>query len=428
MERQLRSRDRSASVPKPSQLASARDATDEDGAERNIVKPSLLLHPYQHPIRLIHPALVWTKCKSRSFSDAVFVAVFLATVALYFTSNAKNAAHPANRKSSASLRQTASTRTTRCESIFLGGIKEQTDSSKVWKDLQCDKLFRENGEPEEVCQSTLCPWTRTAIRALLVPGTEWCTTERANRFLVDPELDGYRISDIFRWRKGLDIDGLLRKYSGTIMDEYNHTVIRRRGYYMKTDYESLYQVVKQRAMSATDLPGPNTAVVHLRMGDVIDFAVESVEDLLLEQHYFYRLDKTKTFEKYAGHPLEVPDHPELQERWNKYVRPLHFFSQVDWSRHPEVVLLGSAHMEYIGIPGKSTPLKSCHYAYALKTYIERFGVNVTLRLGRSPDDDLLFASQAKVFVQGGGGFSKLLAELVRMSGGSVINANFWTGV
>jgi hypothetical protein len=53
---------------------------------------------------------------------------------------------------------------------------------------------------------------------------------------------------------------------------------------------------------------------------------------------------------------------------------------------------------------------------------QRFGRNVKLRIGHSADDDLLYASQATVFVPAAGGFSTLLAALVKMQGGRVLTS------
>ena len=310
-----------------------------------------------------------------------------------------------------------------CKALLLGPFTELEKSTS----FACNELYWEGENFERFCLDYLCPWSHFAARTFLEPAEKQCTPEVAQQLLVDPKYDDYRISDIFRLRAGLDVASIIEKYHGSIMDEYNRTTMEKHGWYKKADYDVLVDVLRRRAHTTTDLPGPNTTVVHLRIGDVLDYAVESVEDMLVKKHYFYRADPdAAVIDKGAGHPLDFPHYPELKEDWNNYVRPLNFFSQVDWRYHPDVVLLGSAHMQYDKEVPTTIPTKSCHYVYVLKTYLERFGVKVTIRSGHMPDDDLLFASQAKIFVQSGGGFSRTIAEVVRRSGGKVINKNFWT--
>ena len=71
--------------------------------------------------------------------------------------------------------------------------------------------------------------------------------------------------------------------------------------------------------------------------------------------------------------------------------------------------------------GRTMPISSCQYTLALQTYLERLGVPVTLRLGRPPEDDLVFASQAETLIVTGGGFSRLLGKLAAKCGANVIS-------
>ena len=53
-------------------------------------------------------------------------------------------------------------------------------------------------------------------------------------------------------------------------------------------------------------------------------------------------------------------------------------------------------------------------------YLRSLGVCPEYRGIRNADDDFAFATSAKVFVQGGGGYSRFMAKLVTKRGGRVL--------
>ena len=69
--------------------------------------------------------------------------------------------------------------------------------------------------------------------------------------------------------------------------------------------------------------------------------------------------------------------------------------------------------------GKSL-YKSYEYIMAIKTFLEKNGFEVKLRLRKNPDDDLIYASNSKYFLPSGGGYSKLISMLVKMYGGKIL--------
>ena len=50
----------------------------------------------------------------------------------------------------------------------------------------------------------------------------------------------------------------------------------------------------------------------------------------------------------------------------------------------------------------------------------KIGGNVALRLGKNPDEDMVFFSKAKAVVQSGGGYSWLLTQVAAYFEGKVI--------
>ena len=47
------------------------------------------------------------------------------------------------------------------------------------------------------------------------------------------------------------------------------------------------------------------------------------------------------------------------------------------------------------------------------------GFSVETKMGRNPDDDVIFMAHAKHFIRGGGGYSGVVAGLVAQLGGTV---------
>jgi hypothetical protein len=64
--------------------------------------------------------------------------------------------------------------------------------------------------------------------------------------------------------------------------------------------------------------------------------------------------------------------------------------------------------------------RSSEYIRGIRDFFLSQGFRVYLRLGGNPDDDVIFIGRAKYFIQGGGGFSVLLAGLVQSLGGTVL--------
>lgn len=317
--------------------------------------------------------------------------------------------------------------------------QEQTEEAKMvlneWEILDCDQFFCENNNSTHVNNDRKCQWTAFATRTLLqtekVQECAW--PSRVETFLGDPKWEAFRFAEYFKGNINFDkeveqVSGLpLReRYAGSIMDEYADLSWERLGEYRPHQYSLLKEVVQRRANATEDLPDHNTAVIHLRLGDVMDAAVEPVPELLRTQHYFFREPSQPRNPQSAIHchceePWLSPENPELVTPWNGYVRPLSYFADIDWTNITSIVIMGSVHMgsaESFSSTGE--PVASCAYTYALKTYLERFKLNVTLRLGHSPDEDIVFASQAKTYIVSGGGFSRIVGTLGKMFGARVV--------
>ena len=83
-----------------------------------------------------------------------------------------------------------------------------------------------------------------------------------------------------------------------------------------------------------------------------------------------------------------------------------------------VVLVAAAHEPNGSWDGAME--KSLAYVLAVANYFSTFGLPVEMRLGQTPDEDVAFLSRARYFCRGGGGFSRLMARLVKSRGGTVV--------
>ena len=55
-------------------------------------------------------------------------------------------------------------------------------------------------------------------------------------------------------------------------------------------------------------------------------------------------------------------------------------------------------------------------------FFERLGYKVELREDRDPDTDFMYMSMASTFVQGGGGYSGLIAQMVSLNRKQVLRS------
>lgn len=159
-----------------------------------------------------------------------------------------------------------------------------------------------------------------------------------------------------------------------------------------------------------DRPGASDVVVHLRVGDVVDYAGFSVEQLLASQRVFY------------------PNEPNSQ-----YVKTLSFYksrNMTDFVRKRTVVLVAAAHAGWNATVVPPLPIKSCLYVHSIKDFFMELGAaRVELRIGNTPDEDMYFMSQAKFLVPSGGGYSRVAACFVMHNYGKVFASReeWWHG-
>jgi len=158
------------------------------------------------------------------------------------------------------------------------------------------------------------------------------------------------------------------EYPGSIADEYI------RGSKKHKDFEFLNKIINSR--NNLEKVDDHTLVLHIRIGDVICKKVWRND---AKDHY------SKIDNKYW---------------WKNVVR------YIKNNGITRVIIIAGTHF-------KDCLEESEKYVFDRGNYIRTSsGVNVEYRLGKSPDDDIIFSSNAKHFMTTGGGYGELIKMII----------------
>jgi hypothetical protein len=151
-----------------------------------------------------------------------------------------------------------------------------------------------------------------------------------------------------------------------------------------------------------DIPADDVMVMHLRVGDVIDRTEMPVEDFLNQ-----RVDSFRAL---------YPKHPEPPDFSPVYVRCLASFDRA----LKKTKELGFHKISLVyGFHIRQPIEKSKEYLAALAKHAQSQGFEVEMVTHTDADVSFAYACKAKHFIPGGGGFSKLMAKMVRAHGHDV---------
>jgi len=172
----------------------------------------------------------------------------------------------------------------------------------------------------------------------------------------------------------------------------------------ENDYALLARIIRERFWDREG-PGPNAATVHLRVGDVLNGRWRSIGDVLNNSSpicYSVWTDK---------------NHGGLNRMC--YSKNLDYYrwviTQLPESVDAIYLMAGSHHNIRFDHDAKSS-----EYIRRVRDFFVSKGYWVGMRLGQPPDDDVVFVAKSKYFVQGGGGYSILLAGVNEAMGGTVV--------
>ena len=211
-----------------------------------------------------------------------------------------------------------------------------------------------------------------------IPEREECNLYSENKM--------YRIGDmiIHKNERSYHEKYHLETFPNSIISEYmKKTKLTKK-------YDILADIVRERSQKTNDLPNDKDLVVNLRVGDVVEENPSNVFQILTNYSY-------KNFKNYTCPIRNIHDKiSESKENFDK------------------IILVAGSHKDML------TP-KSCKYIDVTKKYFENEGFKVELRLGKPPDDDFIFMTNAKYFIPSCSGYYTLLVKnIVNILGGKVL--------
>jgi hypothetical protein len=155
-------------------------------------------------------------------------------------------------------------------------------------------------------------------------------------------------------------------------------------------YNILADIVRDRSNNTDDLPNDKDLIVHLRVGDVVEDNSNNLSQILTNYSYNFLHNYTC--------PIR-----NIQDKINK--------SKENFDK---IILVAGSHKDIL------SP-RSCKYIDVVKKYFENNGHIVELRLGKNPDDDFIFMSNAKYFIPScSGNYTLLVKKIVKILGGKVL--------
>jgi len=155
-------------------------------------------------------------------------------------------------------------------------------------------------------------------------------------------------------------------------------------------YNILADIVRERSNNTDDLPNDKDLIVHLRVGDVVEDNSSNLSQILTNYSYNFLHNYTC--------PIR-----NIQDKINK--------SKENFDK---IILVAGSHKDIL------SP-RSCKYIDVVKKYFENNGHIVELRLGKNPDDDFIFMSNAKYFIPScSGNYTLLVKKIVKILGGKVL--------
>ena len=183
----------------------------------------------------------------------------------------------------------------------------------------------------------------------------------------------------------IPLEELSERYSNSILSEY-----LKLSNYTEKDWDTLIEIVNNKFYRDININKFTDCLMHVRVGDVIENCSIKFIDV------FYK---------------NIKINKGYQDRLSgcKYIKPLKYFQQkikkLIEMGITKVYLMAGAHIK---LPSYKY---STYYINKIVEEIEKAGLQVELKLGGSPDDDLLFSMNFDYFIPSDGGYCSLIKEL-----------------
>jgi len=217
------------------------------------------------------------------------------------------------------------------------------------------------------------------------------------------------------WNEYRISDGIARKHGAAGCESFPDTILCS---YLKETSKSNDIPALIRVLNLTQYRRPeldeSTVIVHVRIGD----------GLCAQYDYPCRGDRTNVpdcwnnYEDCFFNPESEGKFYALSKKW--YIPVLQKLSFSNEARN--VVIVGDMrHWTRTLDPRNGNFSVDEAYLLNLAHFWREFFPSVRVQVNNIPDEDFILLCSARVFVQGGGGYSALVADIVRARGGTVIN-------
>ena len=194
----------------------------------------------------------------------------------------------------------------------------------------------------------------------------------------------YRLADMIRFKnqrenKKWGYEYHLKNFPDSIATEYMKKT-------KKNNNLKLINKIIKKKQNENHLKYKDYIILHLRTGDVIE-------------NKKYNNNKSGNY--------------FLKNKVNKYVYPLSYYKKVI-----EKLKKDTNNKNILLITGFHNNLnhnESYKYISGIEKYFIKNGFNIKKRINNDPDDDFIIMCNSKYFIKGGGGFSKLITEIIKLN-------------
>ena len=194
----------------------------------------------------------------------------------------------------------------------------------------------------------------------------------------------YRLGDMVLHKQG-HIYLLKKIYNYYYPDSIANEYLKRVNYDKIPDYDLLHDIVKEKSQDL-EKPSKKSLVIHLRVGDVIEWEYKGDIDELLEG----KSDYTGS----DGH-LYLFDYEYFDNNLQKVKDKIE-----------KIIIVGGYHI-------KRNTTRSEIYINKICDFFEKKGFEVEKRINQyTPDEDFLFMCNSSYYLKTGGGYSNLISQMV----------------
>lgn len=180
------------------------------------------------------------------------------------------------------------------------------------------------------------------------------------------------------------------------MPDRSLTCTKKKSKGLKSNLKTVRQILRlYDGEPGFDKPDPESLVVHLRLGDVIENSNSSSLQMLT----------------HGGDPAH-------NRNFRTAIKSIHeLLGDAKRAGVRRIVVVGGSHLKM------RTP-ESFDYSHCVYQAFKVAGYDTKLSLNGHPDKDFYFMANAKIIVVSSGGYSRLVGKIVKRQGGQIIGRSF----